>query len=396
MWITFAPTLAAPAPQAVERLPAEDRPIEGGFEDLFVVGKETGEEHEMLFGLVDVTFGPDGELYVLEERNHRILVYGPDGAFRRSFGREGQGPGEFLLPMTLAITAAGEVAVWDFQNRGYAVFSRDGDYVRNVRWEDWQSGPPRDSLHAWPGGGVVYLPQILHEDADAPEDIDRGAILHEPLGATGAPVELHAVHHPRRRSRDLGGVLLLDSGPAFAPRARWGVLSEGRLAVADGVEYRVRLVEPESGRVALLERPIPARPTSEVEREQHRERTREAHSNPAGAFVAGGSGGSGSDMSRSERVRRIVDAIEFADVIPVIRDLRIDAEDRLWIQRYGATYFDDGPIDIVSAAGEYLGTLPPMRMPDAFGPQGMAAWMENGRDVEVERVIVRRLPEALR
>jgi hypothetical protein len=35
-------------------------------------------------------------------------------------------------------------------------------------------------------------------------------------------------------------------------------------------------------------------------------------------------------------------------------------------------------------------------MPDAFGPGGMAAWMERGNDVTVERVLVRRLPAALR
>jgi hypothetical protein len=388
-------TLLTAGPQAVHRLPAADRPIDADFEDLFVAGKQTGLDHEMLFGLVDITFAPDGELYVLEERNHRVVVYGPDGAFRRAFGREGQGPGEFQLPMTLAVTAAGEVAVWDFQHAAYLLFTRDGRYLRNVDGGDWQTGPSRDALRAWPDGGVVYLRRVLHQEFDPPEDIDRGDIMHHALDAAGPPDSMLRVHHPRRRGKSVAGTRVLDNGPAFATEARWDVLSDGRLAVSDGVDYRVRLVRPATDVVDLIERPIAPRPTSEADRESMRERVRSAYENPAGAFVTGGGGGSGG-VSRTELARRIADALEFADVIPVIRDLRVDFDDRLWIQRYGESYFDGGPIDVVGPDGEYIGTLPPMPMPDAFGPRGLVAWMENGRDVDVERVLVRRLPAALR
>jgi hypothetical protein len=376
-------------------LPGQDRSIAAAFEDLFTIGRASGAEHELLFGLVDVAFAPDGELYLLEERNHRVESFGPDGEFLRSFGREGQGPGEFRLPMTLAITAADEVAVWDFQNRGYAIFSRAGEYLRNVRWEDWQTGPSRDSVQPWPDGGVVYLQSVLYEDTEPIEQIDRGIIVREPLGAVGGPVELLAVHHPRRRGREVEGVLVLDTGPAFAPDAHWDVLSDGRLAVADGVQYRVRLVRPGAAEAEIFERPIEPRATSEADRERERERIRVLYENANGSMMGGGSAGGGGD-GRARFAREVADSIEFAGVIPVIEDLRVDFEDRLWIQRHGAVAGDDGAIDIVSPAGEYIGTLPPMPLPDAFGPDGLVAWMENGRDVAVERVVVRRLPPELR
>jgi hypothetical protein len=383
------------APQRSRTLPAQDRPIAADFEDLFTIGRASGAEHELLFGLVDIAFAPDGELYLLEERNHRVEAFGPDGEFLRAFGREGQGPGEFRLPMTLALTAADEVAVWDFQNRGYAIFSRAGEYLRNVRWEDWQTGPSRDSLHPWPAGGVVYLQSVLYEDTEPIDTIDRGAIVREPLGTAGGPLELLAVHDPRQRGREVEGALVLDNGPAFAPDARWGVLSDGRLAVTDGAEYRVRLVRPGSAETELIERPIEPRATSEADREHERERVRALYENASGATMGGGSGGGGNN-ARERFAREVADSLEFADVIPVIKDLRVDFDDRLWIQRQGAVAGDDGPIDLVSVAGKYLGTLPAMPLPDAFGPDGMVAWMENGRDVEVERVVVRRLPPGLR
>lgn len=373
-----------------QQLPAEDRMIEHAFEELFVVGRESGEAHELLYGLVDIAFALDGELYVLEERNHRILAFGPDGDFRRSFAREGQGPGEFELPMTLAVTAADQVAVYDFQHRAYLLFDRQGNYLRNVGGVDRSSRPSRNTLRPWPAGGVVHLPTLLHDDGDPEEEIDRGAIVREPLGSTAAPEELLVVRHPKRRGVEVAGVLSLTSGPRFTPMARWDVLPDGRIAVADGAEYAVRIVDPEGDATTEIRRPIAPRPVTEADREREREKRRYELENPAGRVSFGGGGGA--EMTPG-RIREILDAIEFAEVIPVIRDLRVDGAGRLWIQRYGETYDDPGPIDIVTVDGEYLGTLPAMPMPDEFGPGERVAWMERGRDVDVERVIVRRSPD---
>ena len=46
-----------------------------------------------------VTLGPNGQIFVLEFSTDRILVFSGDGEFVRSFGRSGEGPGEFRSPM---------------------------------------------------------------------------------------------------------------------------------------------------------------------------------------------------------------------------------------------------------------------------------------------------------
>lgn len=43
----------------------------------------------------DVALADDGTLYVVDQDPAVVQVYGPDGVFRRSIGREGSGPGEF-------------------------------------------------------------------------------------------------------------------------------------------------------------------------------------------------------------------------------------------------------------------------------------------------------------
>ena len=56
-----------------------------------------------------------------------------------------------------------------------------------------------------------------------------------------------------------------------------------------------------------------------------------------------------------------------------------------------------GPIDVLTTDGEYLGTFPAgtTDMPDAFGPDGLVVFIELD-DLDVARVVVRRLPAAVR
>lgn len=65
--------------------------------------------------------------------------------------------------------------------------------------------------------------------------------------------------------------------------------------------------------------------------------------------------------------------------------------------RQGDELLEDGPIDVLTAAGEYVGTYQTgeTKMPDAFGPRGLAAFIELD-DLDVPSVVVRRLPTDVR
>ena len=82
----------------------------------------------------------------------------------------------------------------------------------------------------------------------------------------------------------------------------------------------------------------------------------------------------------------------FADEVPVLYSVKVDWEDRIWVARRGPTGDDDGPTDIVTPDGDYIGTLPPewLRTPDAFGPGGLMAYIESD-DLDVPTVRVVRL-----
>jgi len=65
--------------------------------------------------------------------------------------------------------------------------------------------------------------------------------------------------------------------------------------------------------------------------------------------------------------------------------------------RQGDEILEDGPIDVVSADGEYVGTFRTgaTRMPNAFGPNGLAVFIERD-EFDVATVVVRRLPGGAR
>ena len=129
--------LAVPAAKAApSEIRAEKPASKGGYEirSLWSVGGPDAEDSAQFYERIGgVGFDSDaqGRLYVLDDGNHRVQVFGPGGEFLRSFGSEGKGPGEFNLPQTLAANAQGEVAVYDVGNQRVSIFGPEGNLLRD-------------------------------------------------------------------------------------------------------------------------------------------------------------------------------------------------------------------------------------------------------------------------
>ena len=62
---------------------------------------------------IDITADKRGNLYVVDEKGHRVLKYGNDGEFLRTFGGYGDGGGQFIAPFRIAALADGTLLVAD-------------------------------------------------------------------------------------------------------------------------------------------------------------------------------------------------------------------------------------------------------------------------------------------
>ena len=66
----------------------------------------------------DIAMDASGNIYVLDSANNRIQKFDPEGKYLATFGRKGQGPGEFYNPDSIDIDANGFFYVMDtYQNR---------------------------------------------------------------------------------------------------------------------------------------------------------------------------------------------------------------------------------------------------------------------------------------
>ena len=94
-------------------------------------GSGAGEFSE--HGNLGIAFSDSGELYVSDERMHRIQVFDRQGRYLRGFGKKGRGNGRFRYPEGICFTADGNLAVADTGNARVQILRPDGTFLRAIR-----------------------------------------------------------------------------------------------------------------------------------------------------------------------------------------------------------------------------------------------------------------------
>jgi sugar lactone lactonase YvrE len=106
---------------------------------------EPGDPPERLNNPTAVIVAPDGTIFVAEGHSNanppgRISIFSSDGTFIRSFGRFGEGPGEFRTPHGLAFDSQGRLFVADRGNNRIQLFDQQGNFLEELK----QYGRPND------------------------------------------------------------------------------------------------------------------------------------------------------------------------------------------------------------------------------------------------------------
>jgi len=399
------------AQQAIE-LPAEDRALTAGFEEIFRVGSLDGEEWETFGEIGGTAFDAAGNLYVLDRQASHVTVVDRDGGFVRTIGQPGEGPGEFRMPLGFTALRDGRLVVSDLGHRAYQLFGADGAFDRmvgmgadgEIRVGDLAPDPAGGTVISGGGGAVIATSGGPGDEPPATRPIDR-------ISLDGDRAEVTTVVEAWMPPRDDeptqlqgGGVTLQMSvaGPrVFEPALLVGVLTDGSLAFVDSSAYNVKVVSPAGALQRVLRRPFEPRPVTprmeEAERERRLQELEEG-GGPRMRMMVDGPGGGAQAVPQAaiqEMIRGQIAQLSFYPELPVLMDLRTTWDGRLWAQRRGDAPTDPGPIDVLTPGGDYLGTYADVVMPDAFGPDGLAAWVEED-DFGVPVIVVRRLPDEVR
>jgi hypothetical protein len=371
-----------PAPEIVRadsagvqivRTRGDDAELPWQFEPLFSLGGD--DEGPASFYRVDPSMvGADkaGRLFVLS--GSRVEVFDQEGSHLRSLGREGEGPGEIVRGNALAVSAEGEVAVFDVGKGALVRFGPGGEPFPQVRLEVWpvqdgsrRLGPVRGSFL------VNHSRTLAGEDAMevqllelAPGEDEEGRVLARLVRPAGVMVHFERCGGGLRRP------------PILAPELVWDARS-GRVAWSDGPGFRVEVVGPGEGRLSVR---------------------REMPSVPGGPALArakvaegltirfGGPWAEPCHISPEE----MVDGWGYADEMQGVRWLTLGPEGRLWVTRREVRDREiTERVDVFAPDGAYLGTLPAgAPSPILALPGNRVAWVEEGT-LEIERLVVGRV-----
>jgi len=89
----------------------------------------------------DVVIAPNGDIFVAQGHtpgatgDARVLKFDKNGAFIKSWGGKGSGPGQFQVAHGIAIDAKGLVWVADRENQRIQVFDQNGLFVREIKYK---------------------------------------------------------------------------------------------------------------------------------------------------------------------------------------------------------------------------------------------------------------------
>lgn len=395
--------------------PAVDIPLVASTEEVFAAGALAGEDWENFGVIAGTVFDSEGNLYVVDEGARRVVVIGPDGDHVRTVGTSGDGPGEFSNPTAAAVLDDGSLVVYDFSLPGaFEIFDELGEFVRSVP-VDLSRGAPGSMLLPLPDGRLVSAggPTIRtgapgEESAgDGEEEDHRRPIDVFSLDGSEKTVLYRAWNLPPTESddevtgRDEGGQSTVEMRfsrmRAFDPELHVGVLSDGRVLVADSTAYDVKLIDPDGTVTGNVGRPIAPEAVTDAIMEAERARRREAFSESEGGprmRIVGPAISLAMDEGFQQQMREMmlaqVESMVFAQEIPVIAEMAVDRQNRIWIARAGAGGDGEGPTDILTPDGDYMGTLAAdgLRIPDGFGPDGLMAYIESDEmDVQTVRVV---------
>ena len=111
-------------------IPKYDAPL-FTFEEVLQLRQDEDRPETLMYQAGMFIRGDDGRFYVTDRGNSRIAVFGADGAFSHSFGRDGEGPGEFRSPMLMYVRD-GEACIFDAMLRRTSIFGTDGTFKRTL------------------------------------------------------------------------------------------------------------------------------------------------------------------------------------------------------------------------------------------------------------------------
>ena len=216
---------------------------------------DTGSPEE--FGRVSsVALGPDEEVFVADRLNREVRVFRLDGTHLRTFGREGEGPGEFQSLNSLA-WAGDRLLSFDPEQGRIGEWSAGGEWLGQRNTQTGVTGTP-EVLRLYPvGPDEVFRRDLEQRYLGLNSRGETGDTLASLRGPSSGPPAYVECRHDR--------TLALFPVP-FAPRFLQHPGPGGVLYSALTSDYRIFVTRDDGAQVlTVIERPLPGESFSDEE-----------------------------------------------------------------------------------------------------------------------------------
>ena len=97
---------------------------------LLRLGDQSTVGSELFAGVAGAVWVGDASIAVLDHGNSRVAIFGQSGTFQQSFGRAGEGPGEFIAPTWVGACRSDALLIADGALPRLTEFSLEGEGVR--------------------------------------------------------------------------------------------------------------------------------------------------------------------------------------------------------------------------------------------------------------------------
>lgn len=117
-------------------------------------GADGDDEHELTYAQY-ITLLPDGRVATLSPVGNKYYVFGADGAYQRTLGRSGKGPGEYIRPSGNLLLGGDTLLIIDDANSQITWFHPDKGFIKAKARGTESRLRSEKAMGVLPGGGIV-------------------------------------------------------------------------------------------------------------------------------------------------------------------------------------------------------------------------------------------------
>lgn len=344
------------------------------------VGVVEGDPNEMFGDIRGLEADSAGNIYVLDYQTSEIRAFGPDGRYLRTLTRKGEGPGELKEANGMVLTKSGTIWAQDHGQWRMIELTLEGEEIRRypmhvLSYGYIWNGTVDDRGRFWKPTSHSDQRRTYPPETGLNEGTSRGFMKwFDPATEGSDSIFLGETTYRTFISRTSTGGHSYRSVP-FAPRGSLIVDPAGGLWVTAGDAYRLARLNEQGDTVLVVEIDMPPEPVTEEDRQ---------------AYVE-------SVVERDPEERRTAEEIvKYAHPTkPVIDQLTLDDEGRLWVRRRA----EEGqtPVyDVFDREGGYQGSVRLGFRPHAY----LAPRIRDGRlyavvadELDVQTVVRAELPQ---